>query len=112
MTDIPFRKVCREDEVPDGQGITVQLDNNELAIFRDNERVWCTEGRCPHAFELMSKAVLEDGTVECLAHHYCYELSTGKAIRPVPGAAFLKLYPVKVENGDVLVAFQGGDDEW
>ncbi|HEY3296380.1 MAG TPA: Rieske 2Fe-2S domain-containing protein [bacterium] len=112
MSDVPFRKVCRVEDVPDGRGITVQLDNSELAIFRDKEKLWCTEGRCPHAFELMSKAVLENGTVECLAHHYCYELTSGKAIKPIPGAAFLKLYPLKVEDGDVLVAFEGGDDEW
>lgn len=112
MTEIAFRKVCRMEEIPEGLGITVELDNTELAVFREGEKIWCTEGRCPHAFELMSKAVLENETVECLAHHYCYELSTGKAIRPAPGAAFLRLYPVKVENGDVLVAFEGGDDEW
>jgi 3-phenylpropionate/trans-cinnamate dioxygenase ferredoxin component len=112
MSDIPFRKVCRVEDIPDGQGITAELDNCELAVFREGERIWCTEGRCPHAFELMSKAVLEEGTVECLAHHYCYELSSGKAIRPVPGAAILKLYPVRIEDGEVLVAFQGGNDEW
>ena len=112
MTGIEFRRVCSLNEIPDGGSITVELDNTELALFRDKEKLWCTEGRCPHAFELMSKAVLENETVECLAHHYCYELSTGKAIRPTPGAAYLKLYPVKVENGDVMVAFQGGDDEW
>jgi 3-phenylpropionate/trans-cinnamate dioxygenase ferredoxin subunit len=112
MTEIPFRKVCHVDDVPDGQGITVELDNTELAIFREGERIWCTEGRCPHAFELMSKAVLEHETVECLAHHYCYELSTGKAIKPTPGAAFLKMFPIRLENGDVLVAFEGGDDDW
>ena len=90
----------------------MELDGNELAIFRSGEELWCTEGRCPHAFELMSKAVLENGCVECLAHHYVFELKNGKAIRPTPGAAWLKMYPLKVENGDVLVAYEGEDDEW
>jgi nitrite reductase/ring-hydroxylating ferredoxin subunit len=112
MSDIAYRKVCRVDDLSSGRGITVELDGTELAIFRQGEKIWCTEGRCPHAFELMSKAVLENETVECLAHHYCYELSTGMATRPVPGAAMLKLYPVRVEDGDVLVAFEGGNDEW
>ncbi len=112
MPEIPYRRVCRLEELPQGRGLTVELDNAELALFRDGEQIWCMEGRCPHAFELMSKAVLENGTVECLAHHYCFDLGTGRALRPTPGAAMLKLYPVKVEAGKVLVAFEGGDDKW
>ena len=110
--DIPFRKVCRVDEIPDGDGMTVELDDTELAVFRTGEMVWCTEGRCPHAFELMSKAVLDKNTVECLAHHYCFDLTTGKAIKPTPGIAFLKIYPVKVDGGNVFVQFEAEEDEW
>lgn len=112
MSEIPFRRVARLEDVPEHCGLTVELDGSELALFRDGAQVWCTEGRCPHTFELMSKAVFANGTVECLAHHYCFDLETGKAVRPSPGAAFLKRYPVKVENGEVHVAFEGGDDEW
>ena len=112
MSDIPFRKLCSVAEIPDGEGTTVELDGVELAVFREGRDVWCTEGRCPHAFELMSKAVLEKRTVECLAHHYCFDLSTGKATKPTPGIAFLKIYPVKVEDGNVLVQFEAEEDEW
>ena len=112
MPEIPYRSVGRVDEIPDGEAITVELDGAELALFREGEQVWCTEGRCPHAFELMSKAVLEKQTVECLAHHYCFDLKTGKAIKPTPGIAFLKIYPVKIENGEILVQFEAEEDEW
>ena len=100
------------EEIPDGEGTTVELEGSELALFRKGSQVWCTEGRCPHAFELMSKAVLENETVECLAHHYCFDLRTGKAIKPTPGIAFLKIYPVKIEGGHVLVQFEAEEDEW
>jgi nitrite reductase/ring-hydroxylating ferredoxin subunit len=112
VADIPFRKVCRVEDIPSGEGITVELDGSEIALFRDGSAVWCTEGRCPHAFELMSKAVLENSTVECLAHHYCFDLESGKAIKPTPGIAFLKIYPVRIEDGDVLVQFEADEDEW
>jgi 3-phenylpropionate/trans-cinnamate dioxygenase ferredoxin component len=112
MAEVPFRAVCKLDDVPDGAGITVELDGSELAVFRIGESLWCTEGRCPHAFELMSKGVLENGTVECLAHHYVFDLKTGKATQPTPGAAWLKLFPIQVVNGEIRVAFEGGDDEW
>ena len=112
MADIPYRKVAELTEIPDGEGITVELDGVELALFRDGGQIWCTEGRCPHAFELMSKAVLDRRTVECLAHHYCFDLQTGKAIKPTPGIAFLTVYPVKIEGGDVLVQFEASEDEW
>jgi 3-phenylpropionate/trans-cinnamate dioxygenase ferredoxin subunit len=112
MSEIPFRKVCTVDKIPDGRALTVELDGEELALFRSGNEIWCSEGRCPHAFEAMSKAVLENGTVECLAHRYCFDLTTGKAIRPTPGIAFLRIYPVRIENGDVLVAFEGEEDEW
>ena len=112
MSDIPFRKLCTLAEIPEGEGITAELDGVELAVFKAGGAVWCTEGRCPHAFELMSKAVLEKNTVECLAHHYCFDLHTGKAIKPTPGIAFLKIYPVQIESGDVLVQFEAEEDEW
>lgn len=112
MSDVPFRKVCRISDIPDGMGITVELDDCELAIFRNGESVYCTEGRCPHAFELMSKAVLEDHAVECLAHHYRFDLTTGKALKPTPGCAWLKIYPVRMEGDSVLVQFAGEDNEW
>jgi len=49
MSEAPFRRVCRIEEIPEGEGITVELDGSELAIFRSGEQLWCTEGRCPHA---------------------------------------------------------------
>ena len=112
MSGVPFRKLCAVEEIPNGEGLTVELDGVELAVFRDGHSIWCTEGRCPHAFELMSKAVLENQTVECLAHHYCFDLQTGKAVKPTPGIAFLKLYPVTIEDGNVLVQFEAEEDEW
>lgn len=109
---IPFRRVCAVAEIPDGAAITVELDNSEIALFRNGQGVHATEGRCPHAFEQMSKAVLDGDSVTCLAHHYCFDLRTGKAFKPTPGIAFLKIFPVEIRDGDVYVQFEGSDDEW
>ncbi len=114
MSEIPFRKVCSVADVPDKDALTVELDGSEIALFRDGDIVWATEGRCPHAFELMSKASLDtmDHTVTCLAHHYCFDLKSGKAVKPTPGIAWLKIYPVEIRGDEVFVQFEASDDEW
>ncbi len=113
MTEIPFRRACAVSDIPDHEAITVEFDDGEIAIFRDGDELFAVQGRCPHAFEEMNKAVFDhqSRTLTCLAHHYCFDLKTGKSLQPVAGVLQLKNYPIEIRDGEVFVQYEP-DDGW
>ena len=99
-----FQVVARLEDVPDGGLLGVALAGGErLCLIRDGESVWAVRDECTHqAFPLSAGELVADGVVECVWHGARFDYRTG-AVRRGPAEEPLPLYPVRVENGQVLV---------
>lgn len=70
-------------------------------IFFDGKEFTACENRCPHMGYPMNKGTVRDGVVTCAWHNWQFDMQSGGCYR---GACDdLQVYPVKVEDGRVLV---------
>ena len=98
------------EEFPTGklQGLTIT--EKPLVMWRTNEgEVVAFDGRCAHKrMPLKDGRLLDDGTVECPYHGFCYD-ATGACVRipsqegAIPTRARLKPFPVVEQDGLVWV---------
>ncbi len=95
---------CAADEI-DNEDL-VQFDHTDgrtFAIYRSPEdQYYCTDGLCTHEYVHLADGLVIGDTIECPMHNGVFNYQTGKAMR-APVCVDLKIYPVKVENGRVLV---------
>lgn len=104
-----FVKVCRRDQVPQGEGLRVEHGGEQVALFDVNGELFATADHCTHgAWSLSEGGYLDGDVVECSLHMGKFCVRTGKVKSPPPCQP-LKVYPVRVEqSGDVLVDFGAG----
>jgi nitrite reductase/ring-hydroxylating ferredoxin subunit len=96
-----WTKVCRVDDVANGCAIKIALQN-AIAIFHVGDEFFATDDTCSHAKFSLADGYIEDAEVVCALHEARFCLRTGRVLSP-PATVPLKTYPVKVENGDILV---------
>ncbi len=100
-----FRKLARLRDVPSGKMIQVLLDYEEweVAIANIHGKIYAFRDVCPHsAFPLSVGHVTGSCEIICAAHHWKFDLDSGKAVSP-PIRKGLELYPVRVQYGDIWV---------
>ncbi|MBI1722405.1 MAG: chlorite dismutase family protein [Gemmatimonadetes bacterium] len=95
---------CALRDLPPGASRRVVARGEVVAVFNVGGRVFAIGNRCTHA-----RASLADGTVDaatavvtCPWHAGRFELATGRAIDGPPKAA-VPVYPVRIEDGTVLL---------
>jgi nitrite reductase (NADH) small subunit/3-phenylpropionate/trans-cinnamate dioxygenase ferredoxin subunit len=96
-----FVRVCRADEVPQGEGKTVIVGKLLIAVFRCGDEFRAIDDSCPHMGASLSAGYVEDGIVTCPWHAWRFRLADG-AWADCPKVK-IGSYPVKIENGDVHV---------
>ncbi len=108
MTDRPTRpgpdgtwvRLCKSVEVASRQGKRVELDiEHDLALFRVDGSVHAVTNICPHKREAsIADGHVQQGTVTCPMHFWCFEITTGK--NTATGGS-LRTYPVEELDGYV-----------
>ena len=86
--------------------MAAKAGDSELALFLDGDEVHCTDGLCPHEGGPMAQGEVHNGVVACPWHGWTFRTKDGS---PTDGnTCALRSYPVKVEDGRLLVSIAGG----
>ncbi len=86
--------------------MAAKAGDNELALFLVGDEVHCTDGLCPHEGGPMAQGEVSNGVVACPWHGWTFRTKDGS---PTDGnTCALRSYPVKVEDGRLLVSVAGG----
>ena len=72
-----YQRVCRTDEVPEGEGLTVEVGDKLVAVFRENGEFFAIDDMCPHMGASLSGGYVEKGTVTCPWHAWRFRLADG-----------------------------------
>lgn len=96
-------RVAAVDEIPEGQGLRVDVGEDRIALFRIDDDIYAIGDRCSHAEASLAEGEVFDHAVECPRHGSEFDLRTGRpgsfpATMPVP------VYVVGVVDGDVFVS--------
>ncbi len=74
-----------------------------LAIYRAPDgSFYASDGTCTHEAADLTEGFVIGNVIECPRHNGRFDIRTGKALA-APVCVDLVVYPVKVENGRVLV---------
>ena len=99
-----FHRACAVSDVPEEGAIGVDVAGVPVAIIRAEGEIFALRDVCSHEEVPLSEGEVYDHTVECWLHGSCFDLRSGKPTGP-PATKPVATYQVKIDGGDVLVAF-------
>lgn len=107
-----YVKVARFDELNDGEKRKVTQDGKTLLLTKIDGACYAIDNRCPHMGGSLYDGTLDGANIACPRHGTSFDVRTGKVVSNGK-LAFIKLnvqdveaYPVKIEEGDVLVGLE------
>ncbi len=100
-----FIPVATLDELPETEGKSFRINNIVIALFKlPTGEVYAVEDSCPHVGAPLYNGLIEDKTVTCLWHSWCFNLEDGSS-STCPGVS-IKTYPVKIQDQKVFVEIE------
>ena len=96
------RELARMDELSEGALRVVHVEGRRIVLVRLGEQVAAYEDRCVHLGVPLSAGRLDGRVLTCGAHHWQYDVTTGRGINP--RSAQLERVAVEVADGVVRLA--------
>ena len=95
-----FTKLTTESELPPvNEAKEFSCEGKMICVANVNGEISAMENVCLHVGGPLGQGVIEGGKVICPWHGWAWDPKTGEAGR----GAKVGVYPLKVENGDVLI---------
>ncbi len=95
-------KAVKEEELPRQKIVSVTLQGDTIALTRTDDGIFAFADACTHAGCSLSDGQVVGESVECHCHGARFDLRTG-GVLALPATSPIKTYPVKVEDGWVMV---------
>jgi len=101
---------CNLSELSEGSGKKVVIEDEEIALFREDGQIYALNNFCLHQHKsIIHDGFIEDGFVVCPAHGWKFKLENGKQPGERRG---LKSYEVKVEENKVYIKVTKDTFKW
>ncbi len=97
-------------ELPPGRMTCVDVGGQRVLVANVDGVFYATDDTCTHEDASLSSGSLKGELVKCPLHGSRFSLRTGEPIED-PAEEALRCYPVKVEDGVVLVECQSHTDQ-
>ena len=96
-------RACAADEIDEEDVARFDHGDRTFAIYRSPEDAfYATDGLCTHQAIHLADGLVMDHTIECPKHNGRFDYRDGRALG-APVCVNLRTYPVKIEDGMVLV---------
>lgn len=98
-------KVCKIDEIPQGEAKCFTIDDKEIGVFNIKGKLYAIDNLCIHAGAALHECPIDEDTcqVTCGWHAWSFDLATGKCVTHPRQDVFCNNYQVKVVCNDVYV---------
>jgi len=97
-----FVRVAAKADIPEGEGMTFEVDGTEVAVFNVEGTFFAIDNTCKHQGGPLGEGALDGCVVTCPWHDWTYDVTTGQS--PEDPDCSVARYQVKVEGDDVFVA--------
>jgi nitrite reductase (NADH) small subunit len=103
---IAFVRLAQESELPpEGEVKEFPCGDKVICVANVNGTISAMDNVCLHRGGPLGQGTIEGGKVVCPWHGWHWDPKTGQAVQD-PNAR-LAVYPIKIENEDVMVAILG-----
>ena len=99
-----FVTVAKVGEIAVGGRKIVRLDDRPVAIFHLSDGYYAMDDVCTHDDGPVAEGALEGDVIECPRHGARFDVRTG-AVLSLPATAPIATYAVRVEGGEIQVAW-------
>lgn len=89
-------------DLPEGEMKQFVGGSEPVLICNVDGEIHAVQDTCSHDTWSLAEGYMEDGIVECSLHFAKFCVRTG-AVKALPACVGLKVFPAKVENGDIYV---------
>ncbi len=96
--------VCLVDDIPLREGRCATYGEHRVALFNLGGVIRAVQNTCPHKQGPLADGIVTGESITCPLHTRTFDLKTGASIKE--GEGQLKVYPVRVIDGRVFVAFE------
>jgi len=105
----PFIQAIEADNLPPGQMTCVEMDGKRMLLANVDGTFYAADDSCTHGDASLSGGSLKGELVKCPLHGSRFNLRTGEPAED-PAEEPLRCYPVKIDDGMVLVDVQAAAD--
>jgi NAD(P)H-dependent nitrite reductase small subunit len=98
-----FHTVAALEELEEGTGKCVTVDEQQVAIFKVGDEVLAIHNVCPHQGASLAYGFVKGDTVTCPLHGWDFDLRTGVNKQ---GLGAVRSYDVRVEDGQVQLLIE------
>jgi nitrite reductase (NADH) small subunit len=98
--------VADTESIPLKEGRRVNFGRYEVALFNLGREYRAVDNQCPHKQGPLADGIIAGNHVFCPLHNWKISLGTGCAISG--GTGHVKVYPVKVIQNKIYIAFEEG----
>jgi nitrite reductase (NADH) small subunit len=96
-----FVKVATVDQVPDNEGLMLEVDGLPVALFRVAGKYYAIEDVCPHQESSFEGGELDGAKVTCPLHGWRLNVISGESLE-APGTK-VETYEVRLEGQDIYI---------
>ena len=94
---------CAESDIDEDDVMRFDHSGRTFAIYHtEGGKFFVTDGLCTHEQVHLADGLVMDNIIECPKHNGRFDLRTGEA-KGAPVCIDLKTWPIKVENGRLLI---------
>ena len=97
-----FIRVSASDALPPGSARAFPVGRYDVAVFHVDGEYFALENACPHQGGPIADGWIEERTVTCPWHAWCFDLQTGKMT--LGDFAWIPRFEVRVEGDGIYVA--------
>ena len=92
---------CNFSDIPKTSGLSVELNGQEYALFRNGKAAHCVTAECPHEGAPLADGDFENGVVTCPWHQWTFNTCSGCSIDPQGND--VQAFATKVEEDQVYI---------
>jgi len=100
-----FQTVATVDEVPEGELLAVEVDDQEIVLVNRDGTIYALEDCCSHEQFPLSDGELTGDQITCALHGARFDLETGEA-KALPAVMPVTTFECRVEGDDIRVSLE------
>jgi 3-phenylpropionate/trans-cinnamate dioxygenase ferredoxin subunit len=97
-----FVKAAKVSDVPAGRAITVEVNEEDIALCNVGGELYAVANVCTHDGGPLGEGHLYGDLIECPRHGARFDVKSG-AVKSLPAIMPIDTYPIKVEGDEILV---------